>query len=149
MKKILFISLISVLTGCQPKPDLNACWSPDTKKNFTELARQAILGKIEDSVLESRGANAKKITNEEKVEMEKALTITADTFHVVARDSNIESLGCGAKVSMKFVMTENRGTLEAKNAIVQFEIFKGEAESVYSISNVAPLIALVGRASPI
>jgi len=81
--------------------------------------------------------------------MEKALTITADTFHVVARDSNIESLGCGAKVSMKFVMTENRGTLEAKNAIVQFEIFKGEAESVYSISNVAPLIALVGRASPI
>lgn len=149
MKNSLLVKCASIITftllvgGCQEeKIDSAGCWSVDTKNSFVALAREGVLKALaaQGAGANLRGLNATEI----KAFLDKGLTVTADTYHVVGADPKVGSLTCGANLSMRFDRPDGKH-FSANGAPTTFQVFKGESGHVYSIDNGLSFTRLVSE----
>lgn len=132
-KCALATALVLLVSGCmEEKIDATGCWSADTKTSFLALARSGVLKALTN---QGRGENLRGLSVAElKAILDKGLTVTADTYHIINADPKIGSLTCGANLSMQFERPDGKH-FAANNAPTTFQVFKGETGRVYSIEN--------------
>lgn len=143
MKNALITCAVALpaLLGCQQKPDQEAmaeCWGQPAKDMLVKMAKENIEGKI-DALVKVGGAP---LTDDMKKQVSDSLEVTASNFYVVSVDRVADGVHCGAQMAMKY--TKQGGTiLSADGAMVNFDIYHGETNKMYSIPDTAPLLRLV------